>query len=163
MKWSLFLYLRASIFCLHSLWKLEAKPKLFCANSVTPGPLGWMPHHPLLGWCLCTVLLGEALLSSREQTGWKFLIHFCITSNLTCSLVPEYWNLGVHCSNIMLGERRKAVKRLFLTFANVTHYLYNIYHFSFPWPRVLWGERGRHLKLNCIPTGFKLQPLLSED
>ena len=121
-----------------------------------------MPHHPLLGQRLCKILLGEALLSSKEQTGWKFLIYLSIASNLTCRLVPEYWNLGVHCSNIILGKRRKGVKTLFLTFANVMHYLYNIYHFYFLQSRILWGERNRPLKLSCIPTGFKLQPFLSE-
>lgn len=55
----------------------------------------------------------------------------------------------------MPQKRRKAASRVFLTFANVTHYLYNIYHFYFPKPGVLWGERARHPKPSHIPPGFK--------
>lgn len=147
---------------LYSLWKWNTKQSSLCANSAAPGRLGRRPCHPLLRWCLCKILLGKALLSSKEQTGWKFLIYLGIASNLTCRLVPEYWNLGVHCSNIILGKWRKGVKRLFVTFANVMHYLYNIYHFYFPQPKTLRGARNRLFKLKCFPTGFKLQPLFSE-
>lgn len=72
------------------LMETEDKAKFaLCKFSSTGTP--WQnATHPFLGLCLCKILVGEALFSSKEQTGWKFLIYLGIASNLTCRLVPEY-------------------------------------------------------------------------
>lgn len=111
-EWSPVLWSSAPTLCPCSLWKQKTKLSLLCASSAAPGPLGRMPHRPLLGRYLYKILLGEALLSSWEQTGWNFLIYLSAVSNLTCRLVPECQKLGVHCSNIILGKWRKGVETL---------------------------------------------------